>query len=130
MAESLKTPNKRGRPKTKRDRPDPIRGFECHSDVNDFVRGAIWVLHTQGNSLLDIAAAVRVCNTTVGYVVNQCEDGDFLKPPTTVERTIPAAVIERRKYVAKLRNKDKQASSPEIARQFFADYDIDVSWAC
>ena len=83
MAESPKTPNKGGRPKTKRGRPDHIRGFDCHPDVNDFVRGAIWVLHTQDLSLRDIAAAVRVCAATVGVVVEQCEKGEFLKQVTT-----------------------------------------------
>ena len=57
MAESPKTPNKGGRSKTKRGRLDHIRGFDCHPDVYDFVRGAIWVLHTQDLSLRDIAAA-------------------------------------------------------------------------
>ena len=81
MAEGLKTPQKVGRPKKKRDRPSPIEGLEGRGDLNDFVRGSIWTLHTQGKSSRDIASSVRAAPSSVSAVISECKRGDFLRVP-------------------------------------------------
>ena len=121
MAETLQTPKKAGRPKVKKDRPTPYAGFDGFTSVNNFVRGAIWLLHQQGKSNRDIEVALHVNHTTVGDVIQQCENGDFLKEESPQPKALPQDVVERRKLVAKLHKKDKLASSStcgnKMARQ-------------
>ena len=92
MAETLQTPKKSGRPKVKKDRPAPYVGFDGFTSVNNYVRGAIWLLHQQGNSIRDIEVALHVNHTTVGDVIQQCENGDFLKEESPQPKALKKAV--------------------------------------
>jgi hypothetical protein len=60
--------------------------------VNNFVRGAIWLLHQQGKTNRDIEVALHVNHTTVGDVIQQCENGDFLQEESPQPKALPQVV--------------------------------------
>lgn len=75
---AVDTPKSRGRPQNKHKRPDAFSGFERCGDANDFVRGAIWVLHLLEWSQRDISAATNVSQSQVSRVISECEEEEFL----------------------------------------------------
>ena len=96
LAENLHTPNKGGRPKVKWDRPAPYVGFDGFTSVNNFVRGAIRLLHQQGKSIRDIDAAQHTHFTTISDVVKECEEGKFLKEEISQSKGTPEKAVKGR----------------------------------
>ena len=94
--------------------------------MNNFVRGAIW-LHQQGRSIRDIETTLHTHFTTVGDVVKECEEGNFVKEEIPQPKETPEKVVQRRKLVSKLHKKDKLDSSAEIAVKLWKLHKISVS---
>ena len=102
----------------KKDRPEGLPRFHTFTDVNNFIRGAIWLLHRDSGG--HTRSQFAVCT-----VIGECEDSHFLKEEIEQATSTPEKVVDAANLLR--RYKDKLAFSVEVAHKLCVDYGIDVS---